>query len=111
MVNVIAILCLLTFPLPIVNILLALFEIGMTENKSAKKSLFCYLFFWCAVFVIGSCCIAATNKYEVALLENKIESGYSVYINGQEVDPANISIRSYDDITVDDNTQKIIIAT
>jgi len=62
------------------------------------------------LMIVGPCTISYINDTkQQEKIEEDVESGYSVYINGEEVAADTIDIDSYSNIVIDDENKYIII--
>lgn len=94
------------------------FILNTTHNKTPSKTFYITASALLTVGTIGSiicnCLYENTinEKYQIDI-ENALQSGYTIYVDGSKTDTQQINIKDYHirSIEYDDNTKKVYIST
>lgn len=92
--------------------------LNTTHNKTPSKTFYITASTLLTIGTIGSIicnCLyenAIDEKYQIDI-ENALQSGYTIYIDGSKTDAQQIDIKNYHirSIEYDDNTKKVYIST
>lgn len=72
-------------------------------------ALFALIIVSCVVLVFSLIDMQESDIHKIAA--DSISNGYSVYVNGIEVDAENIRIEDYSHISIDDENRKVILTS